>query len=165
MYTALRKSLNRENDKGFTLIELLVVIVIIGILAAVAIPIFLNQRKKAADASVKSDVRSVATALETAFTDNAAYPAAGTGATELGTLPVAGGTLSVAGEQVRLSPNNTVAEVRYNAAAASATAFCVRIVSSKGSNATGFVWRSDAGGLQPASVTACDTAVYTQAIR
>jgi type IV pilus assembly protein PilA len=75
MIARVRKSMD-EKDKGFTLIELLVVIIIIGILAAIAIPVFLNQRKKAVDASMKSDLRTVATNLETYLTDNNGYPAA-----------------------------------------------------------------------------------------
>ena len=60
----------KEKDRGFTLIELLVVIVIIGILAAIAIPTFLNQRKKGVDASLKSDLKTAATSVETWVTDN-----------------------------------------------------------------------------------------------
>src|SRR3954453_13416553 len=59
-----------ENEGGFTLIELLVVIIIIGILAAIAIPVFLNQRQKGYDAQAKSDLRNMATAEETYLTDN-----------------------------------------------------------------------------------------------
>ena len=59
-----------ENEEGFTLIELLVVIIIIGILAAIAIPVFLNQRKKGWDSAVRSDLRNAATAQETYVGDN-----------------------------------------------------------------------------------------------
>jgi type IV pilus assembly protein PilA len=74
MIARMHKSME-EKDKGFTLIELLVVIIIIGILSAIAIPVFLNQRKKAVDAGIKSDLRTVAQAIETYYTDNQAYPA------------------------------------------------------------------------------------------
>ncbi|MDX6198934.1 MAG: type pilus assembly protein PilA, partial [Actinomycetota bacterium] len=59
MLARLRK-MKEENEGGFTLIELLVVIIIIGILAAIAIPVFLNQRKKGYDAAAKSDLRNFA---------------------------------------------------------------------------------------------------------
>ena len=62
-----------QDEKGFTLIELLVVILIIGILAAIALPAFLNQRAKAQDTTAKSDVRTAQTAMETYYTDNQDY--------------------------------------------------------------------------------------------
>ena len=64
-----------EDEKGFTLIELLVVILIIGILAAIAIPSFLNQKGKANDAAAKSQARTAQTAAETYGTDNNGYAA------------------------------------------------------------------------------------------
>jgi type IV pilus assembly protein PilA len=64
------------NEQGFTLIELLLVILIIGILAAIAIPSFLNQRSKGYDAAAKTNLRSAETAMETYSTDHdGKYPA------------------------------------------------------------------------------------------
>ena len=62
-----------RDEKGFTLIELLVVILIIGILAAIAIPSFLGQRDKANDAKAKSEARTAQTAMETFYTDGQTY--------------------------------------------------------------------------------------------
>ena len=59
-----------EKDEGFTLIELLVVIIIIGILAAIAIPVFLNQRAKAQDSAAKADVSTIGKELATYYVDN-----------------------------------------------------------------------------------------------
>ena len=62
-----------QDEKGFTLIELLVVILIIGILAAIALPAFLNQRAKAQDTEAKTAARTAQTAFETYYTDNQNY--------------------------------------------------------------------------------------------
>jgi type IV pilus assembly protein PilA len=72
MLARIRKA-QEEREGGFTLIELLVVIIIIGILAAIAIPVFLNQRKKGWDSQAKSDLRNAATGEETYLTDNSSY--------------------------------------------------------------------------------------------
>ncbi|MGH2944867.1 MAG: type IV pilin protein [Solirubrobacteraceae bacterium] len=65
-----------QDEKGFTLIELLVVILIIGILAAIALPAFLNQRGKAQDSEAKSQVRTAQTAMETYYTEGQTYDGA-----------------------------------------------------------------------------------------
>jgi type IV pilus assembly protein PilA len=67
-------------DEGFTLIELLVVVVIIGVLIAIAIPLYLNYRKGAENKSAASDVRGAVSAVEQYYSDNGSvYPATATG--------------------------------------------------------------------------------------
>ncbi|HET6818188.1 MAG TPA: prepilin-type N-terminal cleavage/methylation domain-containing protein, partial [Mycobacteriales bacterium] len=117
-------------EGGFTLIELLVVIIIIGILAAIAIPVFLNQRKKGYDAQAKSDLRNAATAEETYLTDN---PAGYTSDTN-------GATLGAYG--FKHSPN-----VNEVVVPDSANGYCEAATSSSGNT---FWYDSQAGGLQSA---------------
>jgi type IV pilus assembly protein PilA len=90
----------RDDEKGFTLIELLVVILIIGILAAIALPSFLGQQKKGQDASAKSNARNAVSQIETYFAENETYVGA-TIPTSSG-LPVGTGTgqVQVSGQAV-----------------------------------------------------------------
>src|SRR5690625_5835717 len=73
MIARIRKDLDNK-EKGFTLIELLVVIIIIGILAAIAIPLFLNQRKKAQDSAAKADVSTIGKEIATWYVENTKDP-------------------------------------------------------------------------------------------
>jgi type IV pilus assembly protein PilA len=77
MQDVITRLRTKKADEGFTLIELLVVVVIIGVLVAIAVPVYLNYRKGAADKSAQSDVRGAVSAIEQFYTDNGnAYPSA-----------------------------------------------------------------------------------------
>jgi type IV pilus assembly protein PilA len=87
----------RRNSKGFTLIELLIVVVIIGILAAIAIPKFSNTKEKAYIASMRSDLRNLITAQEAYFSDNNSTYAASIAAMGTNYYPSAGVTVVIGG--------------------------------------------------------------------
>ncbi len=84
-------------SKGFTLIELLIAVVIIGILAAVAIPKFANTKEKAYKANMKSDLRNMASAQEVYLYDHATYYTGAVPNAELAFAPSSGVTLTLSG--------------------------------------------------------------------
>jgi type IV pilus assembly protein PilA len=133
MFARIRKAME-EREEGFTLIELLVVIIIIGILAAIAIPVFLSQRQKGYDAAVKSDVRNLATAEESYLTSN---PTTYANAGQL----VSSNLISA------ISNGDTVA-VYYDAA----QGYCL-VGTNTNHSGTFYVYNSLLGGLQSGTVS------------
>ena len=129
------RNVQGEEEGGFTLIELLVVIIIIGVLAAVAIPVFLSQRQRAADGTAKADLRQIAQSEESYLVDKGTYA----------TLPV----LFLTEDGIRLSRSVTVTLLAYSGSAS----YCLSAVNA----ASGLTWVYDSagGGLQPRGTTTC----------
>lgn len=85
----------RQSDDGFSLIELLVVMIIIGLLASIAVPLFIDQKKKSHDAATKSDVNAIANAMVGYLVNETALP----------TMTVVGSTVMFDGKEfAKLSP-------------------------------------------------------------
>jgi type IV pilus assembly protein PilA len=134
MLTRIHKA-KEKGDAAFTLIELLVVVAIIGILAAIAIPVFLNQRNSARDASVKSDLNTTAKAIETYYTNLGNYPSTSANLTSMQTT-----------QPVVLSPDNRIA-VLVNGAT-------YRLFGCNEQSGTWFEYSSNQGGMQATTLAA-----------
>ncbi len=123
-------------DQGFTLIELLVVIIIIGILAAIAIPVFLNQRSRGYDASAQADLRQLAEFEEVMLNDVGQY-------TTIAQIQVA------SGGDLRVTRDVTISVIRYDGV----VGYCLS-AKHVGSSITWY-WDSASNGLQDRGSAGC----------
>ncbi len=150
-----------EGDRGFTLIELLVVVVIIGILVAIAIPLYLNYRKGAANKSAQSDIRGAISAVEQFYSENGnAYPVTGDNAGSAGQNVIFGTTTTGTAGAGGTTETGTVSSGNTLSYKNNTTSYVIC-----GTNADGgtiYVYNSVNGGpvktSTQATVAACATA-------
>ena len=136
MLNKLRRRM--ADERGFTLIELLVVVLIIGILAAIALPAFLGQRAKGQDSAAKSDARNMVSQMESFYTEGDTYtggPGANTGLPNtVSATPTADGK----GYTVTAtSKSGNTFKVVKDGATGVATRSCVNVATNGGCNAAG----------------------------
>jgi len=146
MLARIRKAMD-ENESGFTLIELLVVMIIIGILASIAIPTFLNQRRNAINSGQVADLRSVADEVEGFYVNNEEYPTTFVYSSVNHDVSISS---SLGTGTQRVTVGN---DVSYRLNPATQTEFCLMAHNPRA--AQDRYWVSNAGGLQPVSVTSC----------
>ena len=134
-----------KGEAGFTLIELLVVMLILGILAAIAIPAFFNQREKATDAQAKSAARTAETAMETYATEHGgSYEGA-----EPSILHVIEPTLVATGEKNNVISVSNLGAKKFTVTSESATAIQFNITRNENGTVTFTCSKPGTGGCPP----------------
>ena len=152
MHDIINRLRTKKADEGFTLIELLVVVVIIGVLVAIAVPVYLNYRKGAADKSAQSDVRGAVSAVEQFYTDNGnTYPVSQT-AQNYGSTPKAAIVLNNAAnnasiQTITLSDKTQLGYVN-------ATSYYLLCANNDGGSGKWYIYNSQNGGSVKAATAA-----------
>jgi type IV pilus assembly protein PilA len=150
MQELLKRMRAKKGDEGFTLIELLVVVVIIGVLVAIAVPVYLNYREGAADKSAQSDVRGAISAVEQFYTNNCnAYPddvaATSTSPVALTKAVVPSGCAAITAGTVPLSAGTNF-QYKLNV-----TTYVICAKNSGGTASRFYIYNSSTGGSVKAS--------------
>ncbi len=149
----------RRSDDGFTLIELLVVVVVIGILIAIAVPLYLSYQKNANDATTKSDLRNAIPVVEQCYSDNGKYPVQSAAAVSLLTVVTPTGTPpTLCAGTYKTSSKSTVSYLSNS----TGTAYVLSSTSTAGSGTVYCFFSGDAGTLKkeasgwtPTAVASC----------
>jgi type IV pilus assembly protein PilA len=128
----------RRSVSGLPLVEILVVVFILGVLAVVAVPNFLAQERRAVDVSAKFDLRTIATQMESLQQEGKQVR-----------VDFEAPRLSLGKESITLSDGSNPRIFGNDA-----DGLCIQVTNRDGSDPVrGYVWRTDAGGMQPAGVT------------